>query len=111
GDDDPPRTSTPPGDVGNGGNGGNNGGGNNNGGGGNGGNDDIPPAGAVSGVFVDAPVAGLSYLTSSDISGVTDAHGRYNYLPGDTVTFSVGDLVLCTVVAQGVVTPMTVAAA
>jgi hypothetical protein len=111
GDDDPPRTSTPPGDVGNGGNGGNNGGGNNNGGGGNGGNDDIPPAGAVSGVFVDAPVAGLSYLTSSDISGVTDAHGRYNYLPGDTVTFSVGDLVLGTVVAQGVVTPMTVAAA
>lgn len=69
-----------------------------------------PPAGELtSGTFVDAPVAGLSYTTSSEITGVTDADGRYDYRAGDTVTFSLGNLVLGTVPGQGVVTPMTVA--
>jgi para-nitrobenzyl esterase len=63
----------------------------------------------TSGTFVDAPVAGLNYSTSSDLSGVTDADGRYDYHVGDTVTFSIGNLVLGTVPGQGVVTPMTVA--
>lgn len=72
--------------------------------------DDTPPPGELtSGTFVDAPVAGLSYTTSSEITGVTDADGRYDYRAGDTVTFSLGDLVLGTVPGQGVVTPMTVA--
>ena len=70
-----------------------------------------PPAALTSGTFVDAPVAGLSYTTSSELTGLTDADGRYDYRVGDTVTFSIGNLVLGTVPAQGVVTPMTVASA
>ena len=117
-DDNSPGSNSPPGDVGGSGNGGNggtggNGGGTGGDGGGNSGGDGggNPPGEQVFGVFVDAPVAGLSYTTSSDLSGVTDAEGRYDYRVGDTVTFSIGNLVLGTVTGQGVVTPMTVASA
>lgn len=114
--------SSPPGSTGNNGNGGGGGTGGDGGDGGGGGTGGdgggtggdgggSPPAAQVSGVFVDAPVAGLSYTTSSDLSGVTDADGRYDYRVGDTVTFSIGNLVLGTVPGQGVVTPMTVASA
>ncbi len=89
---------------------GNNGGGNTGGGGDTGGGGSTPGADSQ-GVFVDAPVAGLNYVTSSDITGITDSEGRYNYRAGDTVTFSIGGLDLGTVVAQGVVTPKTVAQA
>jgi hypothetical protein len=77
--------------------------------GGNNGGTTPPPGELTSGVFIDAPVAGLSYTTSSGITDVTDADGRYDYRAGDTVTFSIGNLVLGVVPAQGVVTPMTVA--
>jgi hypothetical protein len=70
-----------------------------------------PPGELTAGVFVDAPVAGLSYTTSSGLSGLTDATGRYEYRVGDTVTFSIGDLVLGTVAGQELVTPTTVATA
>lgn len=106
GSDKPRQTPTPPSNPGGGGPGNNNGGGN-----GGGDPNDNPPSALAEGVFVDAPVAGLNYVTSSDISGVTDSEGRYNYNEGDTVTFSIGGLELGTVVAQGVVTPKTVAQA
>ncbi|MBM0103295.1 hypothetical protein JM946_01000 [Steroidobacter sp. S1-65] len=107
-DNDSPRTSTPPGDTGGGGSGGGGNGGGGDGGGGDGGGNN-PPVTQASGVFVDAPVAGLSYTTSSNVTGVTDAEGRYNYNVGDTVTFALGNLVIGSVPAQGIVTPMTVA--
>ena len=69
--------------------------------------DDGPP-GQREGVFVDAAVAGLTFTTSSDVEGVTDSEGRYQYRAGDTVTFSLGDLELGTVPGQGIVTPKTV---
>jgi hypothetical protein len=78
--------------------------------GGDGGDTGTP--GALSqGVFVDAAVAGLTFTTSSDVNGVTDSEGRYQYRVGDTVTFSLGDLQLGTVPGQGIVTPKTVAEA
>ncbi|MCX7982613.1 MAG: hypothetical protein N2572_06870, partial [Syntrophales bacterium] len=43
--------------------------------------------GPLRGVFVDAPVAGLDYETTSGIKGKTDANGVFYYDPGDTVTF------------------------
>ncbi len=50
--------------------------------------------GSLSGVFVDAPVTGIAYSTSSGISGTTNTEGQFNYAKGDTVTFSVGSLSL-----------------
>lgn len=48
----------------------------------------------ATGVFVDAPVAGIRYTRSGGESGVTDADGRFSYTPGETVTFSIGNIQL-----------------
>ena len=55
---------------------------------------DISPVenGLKTGIFVDAPTAGLSYKTSSGITGVTDGDGKYNYKAGDTeLNFTIED--------------------
>jgi hypothetical protein len=63
------------------------------------------------GVFIDSPVAGISYTTTpGNKSGVNDAQGHYNYVAGDTVTFSIGNIVFPTVTATEVVTPLNLAA-
>ena len=47
----------------------------------------------ATGYFIDGPVQGLTYRTPTQ-SGSTDSTGRFNYLTGETVTFSIGDFVL-----------------
>lgn len=66
--------------------------------------------GMVSGVFVDSAVEGVSYTTSSGGSGTTDSAGTLNYLPGDTITFSIGDLVLGSGTGQALMTPADISA-
>ena len=53
------------------------------GGGGGGGGNQVP----LRGVFIDAPVEGLSYSTPTQ-SGSTDVNGYFKYLDGEKVTFS-----------------------
>jgi para-nitrobenzyl esterase len=43
--------------------------------------------------FYDSPVAGLEYKTQT-ASGITNEKGKFKYYPGETVTFSIGGLVL-----------------
>ena len=52
------------------------------------------------GTFVDGIVEGMTYVTSSGLTGRTDSNGRFNYQSGDTVTFSVGAIVLGSFVAD-----------
>jgi hypothetical protein len=59
------------------------------------------------GVFVDSAVGGLHYETATQ-SGITNSLGEYNYLPGETVTFSIGAIELGTAPASGVVTPLSI---
>ncbi len=59
----------------------------------------------LSGVFIDSPVAGLGYRTANR-SGMTDAEGRFFYLPGEQVVFYLGDLELGRVSGADVVTPV-----
>ncbi|QYK05711.1 hypothetical protein [Shewanella zhangzhouensis] len=59
---------------------------------------------AQAGLFLDSPVAGIGYRTETQ-SGLTDAMGRYQYLPGETVVFFIGDLTFPAVEATGLVTP------
>ena len=66
----------------------------------------ITPVIPSTGVFVDAPVAGLRYKTATQ-SGITSSAGKYNYLPGETVTFSIGDIVLGSTQAGPVATPLS----
>lgn len=66
---------------------------------------------AVSGLFLDAEVEGLTFTTDSGITGQTDANGTYNYLPGEQVSFSVGGVNIGTVDGAPKCTPFDFAAA
>ena len=58
------------------------------------------------GVFIDSAVAGLHYETATR-SGTTNSAGEYDYLPGETVTFSLGDISFGSTTAGPVVTPLS----
>ena len=47
----------------------------------------------LTGVFRDSPVHGLEYQTQT-VGGLTGEKGEFRYRSGETVTFSIGGLVL-----------------
>lgn len=56
--------------------------------------------------FIDAKVEGLAFRSASH-SGRTDRNGNFAYKPGETVTFSIGNMVLGSVTPTGKkVTPL-----
>ncbi len=57
------------------------------------------------GIFVDSPVEGLTYV-SGKTTGKTDAAGTYKYEDGQAVTFKVGDISLATIYPKALVTPV-----
>ena len=65
----------------------------------------------LTGVFVDAPVGGMNYTTSSGISSTTDASGTFSYTAGSTITFWVNDISLPSVTASSMITPVDLAGA
>ena len=60
------------------------------------------------GVFLDSPVINIGYRTET-LEGVTNSLGEYEYLPGENVTFFIGDLNFPAVAATGTVTPLDLA--
>lgn len=67
--------------------------------------EDNPP---LTGYFIDSPVSGLYYETSSNLSGTTDK-GAFQYNSGDIVSFFIGTdnsgYLLTTLSGQEVITP------
>jgi hypothetical protein len=57
------------------------------------------------GVFVDSPVSNIGYRTATQ-SGRTGADGSYRYLPGETVVFSIGQVVTPPMAAGPLLNPM-----
>ncbi len=66
--------------------------------------------GALTGFLVDSPVSGVAYETLTQ-SGLTDAEGAFQYLAGETVRFTLGDILLGEVSGQAEVTPFDLAGA
>jgi len=62
----------------------------------------------LTGVFLDSPVANLSYSTAT-VSGVTNGDGEFHYREGEIVVFSIGALALPMVVGAQTVTPLDMA--
>ncbi len=60
------------------------------------------------GQFVDSPVAGLTYETNTS-TGITDESGYFNYSSGETIQFSIGELVFPVVSATDIITPIELA--
>ena len=61
----------------------------------------------LKGAFLDSAVMGLSYSTATQ-SGVTDQDGMLNYLDGETVTLSLGQLSLPPFLAKETMSPLDV---
>lgn len=57
------------------------------------------------GVFVDSAVEGLNYKTDT-LSGITGPNGEFQYKTGETVTFSIGDVVIGSVVGDAIISPL-----
>jgi hypothetical protein len=63
------------------------------------------------GQFIDAPVVGLTY-TCGSFTGTTNGLGQFYYAPGNTCTFSVGNVTVATlpqIPSDGFVTPQDAA--
>ena len=60
------------------------------------------------GTFVDAPVKGLKYVTTTQ-NGFTNDKGEFKYKAGEKVEFKLGNLSLGKVEAGGLITPYTIA--
>ena len=74
-----------------------------------GGGSDAPSSPEVlTGVFIDSPVSGITYKTATQ-SGVTDVDGKFKYISGEKVTFSIGAIVLPETLAKSRVTPLDIA--
>ena len=67
-------------------------------------------SGGKTGVLVDSPVVGIHYeCQPSGKNGTTGSGGEYDYSLGDTVTFSIGDIVFPSAAASAVVTVLDLA--
>ena len=63
----------------------------------------------LTGYFKDSAVSGLSYQTSSNVTGITRPDGGFDYNPGDTIRFSLGAIQFPAVSAASLVTPLNMA--
>lgn len=62
-------------------------------------------ASSKTGVFLDSPVAGMSYVGNRGSSGVTSDRGEFSYQEGETITFRIGGITLGSAVGGATVTP------
>ena len=58
------------------------------------------------GVFLDAPVVGLTIKHTDGRSQVTGAWGQFTYRPGESIDVYLGSLKLGTILAKAVITPL-----
>jgi hypothetical protein len=77
--------------------------------GGGGGTGSVLSSTRLQGYFKDSSVAGLSYQTSSNVTGVTRPDGGFDYNPGDTIRFSFGAIQFPPVSAASLLTPLNMA--
>ena len=61
------------------------------------------------GTLLDSAVGGVSYNTSSNLYGLTNTNGQFQYRSGDEVTFTVGETVLGKVKGGDLITPVELA--
>lgn len=69
---------------------------------------ELEPTGPQVGVLVDAAVMGVDYNTDN-FSGRTNAEGEFDYIAGNYITFSIGEITFPTVKAASEMTPLELA--
>ena len=63
----------------------------------------------LTGTLIDSTVFGVSYQSTSNLSGITSVNGCFKYRSGEQVTFQIGDTILGTVTGGAVITPVELA--
>ena len=63
------------------------------------------PAQELIGILINSPVSGAAYDTRGE-SGLTEVGGKFSYVDGNNVTFSVGTISLGTVMGAEIITPV-----
>ncbi len=63
----------------------------------------------LEGKFIDSAVEGLSYRTSSNVTGITRPDGGFDFNAGDRIEFSFGAIKFPSVLAKSIVTPLNMA--
>ena len=71
-------------------------------------NDSSTPT-VLTGVFLDSPVAGMTYNTQTQ-TGTTNSDGEFNFIDGETIVFSIGQVEFPSGLAGKTVTPIDLAA-
>jgi len=61
----------------------------------------------LQGAFTAGPVEGLTYTTSSGLSGTTNSSGHFSYRAGDTIVFNVGNISLPEVNGASIIYPLS----
>ncbi len=67
--------------------------------------DDGDGDGARTGTFIDSAVEGVLFTTATQ-SGTTDSAGTFTYLPGEGVSFYIGDILIGTAEGSALLTPL-----
>lgn len=67
-----------------------------------------PSSEKLTGQFVDSPVQGLTYVTSSG-SGTTNANGEFTYKDGDEISILIGNTLVGQSIAAQILTPADIA--
>ena len=57
------------------------------------------------GQFIDSAVSGLFYQTET-LEGFTDHNGQFEYVEGETVAFSIGNIALGSTTGKAIITPI-----
>lgn len=65
------------------------------------------PTATKMGVFLDAPVQGLTIKRSDGTTSTTGPYGQFAYNPGETLSFYLGQLKLGDVSAQSMISPLS----
>ncbi|MDD1793022.1 PKD domain-containing protein [Enterovibrio sp. ZSDZ42] len=65
----------------------------------------VESSASLTGVFIDSPVEGLPYTTSSGEKGSTNALGEFSYNDDDMISFTLAGIQFPEVEASGVLTP------
>ncbi|UTC62829.1 hypothetical protein E4O05_02735 [Treponema sp. OMZ 787] len=72
----------------------------------------VGETGPITGYFIDSPVKGLNYRTSSGKEGKTDENGAFKYNEGEKIEFFIGKTGIgLAVKGKKVITPLTVTGA
>lgn len=60
------------------------------------------------GTFIDSPVAGIDYVGTETVAGITDQAGQFHYQSGEQITFSIGELKLGSAEGAPQLTPLNI---